>query len=514
VSETFNSDDSALFIVDPDKDDHPICFPMPQRLAALTVVLLVLGGSTPAPLLAQPADSLLRGEFWRAQGLRIMETWTREARTENGLFYAELDRQWTPSDSTTVYPGMLARHLFSVSTAYLMSGDAVHLQHAERMLDFLIEHGWDEQYGGWYNAVTRDGKVVDADKDLFMQIYATTGLALYALATHDERARTYLQRSRRFVETHAWDDVHGGYVDVLHRDGRVKNPVKDFSPQLAPLSGYLLYLYPATRDSTYLRKAEHIMDLTLTQMQGDDGWIRERFAKDWTFLPTDSKNSHLNIGHNVEVAWLLLRLHALTGTDRYREKGLALTDQLLQNAFHENTGAWLHKIARTDRSESPDEAVWWVQAYGNMLLLYAYRTTGKARYFEAFRKSARFWNEAFVDATHGATVLKTTLDGRVTAGDKAVRTKTSYHALEHAFLTSLYLDLWTNNASTTLHYRFDRPQTKRLFPLPVEDTPRIERMLVNDTLQTPPDTVNEALRLPAEGPVRLQIDLSSAPRSP
>jgi mannose/cellobiose epimerase-like protein (N-acyl-D-glucosamine 2-epimerase family) len=176
-------------------------------------------------------------------------------------------------------------------------------------------------------------------------------------------------------------------------------------------------------------------------MRDERGWILERLASDWSFLPDDAKNSHINVGHNLEVAWLLLRLHALTGKDRYRRTGLALTDTLFDHAFHDETGAWRHKLRRTDPSRSPDTAVWWVQGYGNMLQLYAHRTTGDPRYLEAFRKGAHFWTDAFVDREQGGTVLRTTLDGTVVDGDKAVRTKTSYHAAEHALLLALYLDL-------------------------------------------------------------------------
>lgn len=420
---------------------------------------------------ASRTDSILQGSFWKQQGLNtILPAWTEHAQTDEGLFYAELDRAWTPQDTTTQYPGMLARHLYSYSAAYLMSGRTTHLEQADRILDFLIEHGWDEEYGGWYNAVSRSGTVVDADKDLFMQIYATTGLALYSIVTRDSTAETYLERSRTFMQEHAWDERHGGYVDVLNRDGSVTSDLKDFSPQLAPLSGYLLYLYPATRDTSYLRTAERIMKLTLTHMQNDRGWIRERFARDWTFLPEDAKNSHLNVGHNAEVAWLLLRLHALTGTEKYRREGLALTDRLLEHAFHEETGAWIHKLDRTDLSEHPDEAVWWVQAYGNMLQLYAYRTTGDERYLDAFRKGAQFWNEAFVNEESGGTVLRTTLDGTVTGGAKAVRTKTSYHAMEHSLLNHLYLTLWVEDEPVQLHYRFSDPDRGAVPPLPIEGT--------------------------------------------
>ncbi len=475
-------------------------------------LILTLGGAS--SLFAQPADSLLQESVWKTQGLNpILSAWTQNARTDEGVFYAHLDRTWTPTDSTTQHPGMLARHLFSYSAGYLMSGRDEHLQRAEEVFDFLIEHGWDQQHGGWYNAIRRSGEVIDADKGLFMQIYATAGVALYSIVTRDERAQKYLRRSRNFLQEHAWDEQHGGYVDGLNRDGSVQSSAKDFTPQLAPLSGYLLYLYPATRDSSYLREAERIMDLTLTHMQDDRGWILEHFARDWTFRPNDSQNSHINVGHNLEVAWLLLRLHALTGTESYRRKGLALADQLLDYAFHEETGAWVHRLKRTNPKQGNDSAVWWVQAYGNMLQLYAYRMTSEDRYLEAFRKGARFWNDAFVDDEQGGTVLRTTLDGTVVAGDKAVSSKTSYHAVEHALINYLYLGLWVNDEPVTLHYRVANPNGNRFYPLPIEDSPQIKRLLVNDTPQTVPNTPNGSIRLPTEGPARITIDMTSTPDS-
>jgi len=496
---------------------------MLHRLAALCLGAILALGSAPPSLHAQPTDSLLQGPIWKAQGLtNILPAWTEHARNRAaGGFYSGLDRDWTPTDTTHQYPGMLARHLYSYSAGYLMNGQTAHLQQARTTFDFMVEHGWDERFGGWYNAVRPSGAVADSSKDLFMQIYATTGLALYYIVTRDSVAKEYLARSRRFMKEHAWDEQHGGYVDVLARNGSVKSAVKDFSPQLAPLSGYLLYLYPATRDSTYLREAERIMDLTLTHMQGDRGWIRERFARDWTFLPNDSKNSHLNVGHNLEVAWLLLRLHALTGTNQYRREGLALADTLLEHAFHDETGAWRHKLKRTDpsqpldsdRKETPDTAVWWVQAYGNMLQLYAYRTTGKERYLDAFRSGARFWNEAFVDEMYGGTVLRATLDGTVVDGEKAVRTKTSYHAVEHALLNFLYLTLWVNEDPVTLHYHIDGPFEEQFFPLPVETDPTVQRITVEGRAQTPPGAEGLRLQVYGRGPADITVTLTDSTRT-
>lgn len=461
--------------------------------------LLILILSLPLSSFGQSPDSLLQGSFWRFQGHSIvLSEWTDHAGTESGGFYAELDREWTPTDSTTQYPGMLARHVFSYSAAYLMDGEERYLRRADRALNFLIEHGWDEQYGGWYNAVSQTGRVVDPKKDLFMQIYATTGLALYWIATRDARAKTYLDRSREFMDEHAWDHENGGYVNVLNRDGTIESDQKRFSPQLAPVSGYLLYLYSATRDTTYLRRAETLMDLALTDMQDERGWILERFTADWTFLPDHSGNSHINVGHNLEVAWLLLRLYAITGTTAYRDTGLALTDKLLDQAFHPS-GAWRSKLRRTNPSEYRSTTTWWVQAYGNMLQLYAYRVTGKKRYLNAFRDGARFWNAHFVDPKHGATVLRADLDGGVADGAKAVRTKTSYHALEHALINSLYLSLWVNDTPATLHYRFQGPPEDPFHPLPIEVmNPVVEAVTIDGREQTPP--FSSPIPLEDEGP--------------
>jgi len=87
--------------------------------------------------------------------------------------------------------------------------------------------------------------------------------------------------------------------------------------------------------------------------------------------------------------------------------------------------------------------------------------------------------------------------------------------MEHALLNALYLDLWTGDTPATLHYRLDSPDIETVRPLPIEDRPRIERVRINGTKQTPPDTTAGTLRLPSSGhPIRLKIDMTSVPSSP
>lgn len=482
-------------------------------LSLVVAATLLLGGPF-KHVAAQSADRALdrstRPDFWKEQGIDVLSAWTRHARdTSHGAFYSHLDRRWNPTDGTEKYPGMIARHIFSYSAAYLMTGQSEYLDIASETMDFMVEHGWDKEYGGWYNAVSREGDVTDSAKDLFMQIYAATGLALYYTATHDERALHYVERTNQLLEEHAWDETHGGYVRALNRDLSVRASYKDFTPQGAVLSGYLLYLYHATHDAAYRNQMERVLDVMRGPMrQPGPPWIYERFAADWQFLPADPRNASINVGHNIELAWLLLRMQALVDVEDGQQDAQRLAEQLRQRALV-SSGAWVTDLERPEFTGRSNEASWWMQAYGNMLMLTLYEATGEASALRDFRRGAQFWNSAFVDSTYGGTVLRTTLDGTVTRGAKAVRSKTSYHTLEHALLNYLYLGLWVRNEPVTLHFRIESPNSgEMLYPLPIAADATIQQVTINGAPWTDFDAEVPAVHLPPrENPIRVTVTM-------
>lgn len=460
-----------------------------------------------------PDSPLFTGEFWRDQGLQdVLPYWTRYGKDqEQGAFYALLDRTWQPQGDLHKYPGMVSRHLFSYATAYLLSGDEAHLREAEEVFAFLAEHGWDHVSGGWYDEVDRSGAVVESSKDLFNQAYAVTGLAMYYFVTHDTRAKEYIARSLEILEEHAWDDENGGYVRSLNRDLSVKETRKDFAPQIAPVSGYLMYLYPATRDTVLLRRMEAIMALVLDRTRDQEaGWVTGRFDESWNPVrPRDEVR--VNVGHNLETGWLLMRLHLLTGNDGYRQTGLEFGDAMLDRAFQAENGAWALQLDLETGEVARETTPWWIQAYGNMVQLYQYRITGDPRHLEAFRKGAEFWNDAFIDPEYGAAYLSVFLDKRLDRGDKGVRTKTSYHSMEYALLNYLYLNLWVADRPAELHFYVADPGAgERLYPSPVEDPDiRIARVEINGREWKDFDPVGGSIDLPGSGPARIKVVLTT-----
>lgn len=473
------------------------------------LVLLLLFISCGQP---RHESKLLDGDTWKQQGLEtVIPAWTKNAvDSTDGQFYAFLDREWNPYKEDTKYPGMMSRHLFSYSVAYMLSGEQRYLDKADKLFDYLIDRGWDQQYGGWYYALDPKGQAVDTKKDLFMNIYAATGLTMYYMVTHDETAMNYIQKTRTLLQQHAWDAQHKGYYRILDREWNVTNANKVFTPQVAPVSGYLLYLYAATRDQQYVEQAEKLMALVSEHLQDPElGWIRESFDREWNPQASSKSQERINVGHNIEVSWMRLRLSAITGDSTYKQKAEQLYKKLHKYAAT-SQGAWLHKMPLTNPKEHGQTTPWWIQAYGDMLQLAMYQYGKHPESLEYYKKSAAFWNKGFVDEQYGGTVLSATLDGQIDRGDKAVRTKTSYHAMEHALLNHLSLNLWVQDQPVELYFhRNAESDSQPLCPLPIYDEEAaITKLSIDGETREVPGNAKKCIPLPdvSQGKIKVTIE--------
>jgi len=444
----------------------PLLYPL------IWAILISLSGCGQSPKKTQEIPT---GKFWKQQGTeKVLDHWTKHAIDKKyGAFYTFLDRKWEPYNGTKKYPGMISRHIFSYSVGYMLTGDRKYLDKAAEAKDYIIKNAWDKKYGGWYDALSKEGAVTDSTKDGFYQTYAITGLAMYYMVTHDKEVLELLRKSHKIMTEHAWDKKYGGYFRKLNRDLTVAEDKKSFSPQLAPLSGYQIYLYVATREKIFLEQMERLMDVALKKMRKPESpWVLEQFDRKWNYTYKPKPNgTELNTGHNAELAWMLFRLYDLTGNDNYIENALAITEPLYNYGFDDSSGLWYHRIGLDNPSKHSDYSPWWVQAYGNMLSLYLYHHTYKPIYLKAFRKGAKFWNKHFIDDKYGGAYLSVNTDGSILKGVKAVRTKTSYHSVEHGLLNYLYTNLWVKHKPVTLYFQVNSSKKgEKLYPLPIEDS--------------------------------------------
>ena len=418
-----------------------------------------------------PVSNVQDGRYWKDQAINdILPYWTDNAMDrDSGAFITNLDAQWKHGSDSRKYPSMIGRHIFSYSVAYLMTGTEEYLDIAEQTKDFLLEKAWDTEHGGWYDVLNRDGTPDIRTRNMFIQTYALTGLAMYYFVTHDREVLEYIIETDRHLETAMLDSLNGGYYNVAGNDWQIIDPNKSFASQVAPVSGYLLYMYLATGDSVYLERSRKIMDWVSDRMRDPgSGWILEYFDRNWSMLESDP--DIINVGHNIEVAWMLLRLTMLNGTGGIPETARQLEDLLYAAAFRKETGLWLTTLGRRDPGITDDFTYWWIQAYGNMYSLCSYRISGNKERLDHFIKGAEFWDSCFLDRDNGDTFTSVYLNGVAKDSTKANPYKTSYHSIEQCLLNYLYLSFWVNHELVRLHFRIMDPREgDLLFPVLVED---------------------------------------------
>jgi len=392
-------------------------------------------------------------------------------------------RDWKPVNDTVRFPSMIARNLFGYSVGYLLGGNEADLNMAKQLKTYLLRYAWDEQYGGWYDALSPEGKPSRTTKSTFVQLYVNTGLTLYYVVTKDSTVRSFIDRSNDLLETNAWDHEHDGYFDQLQRDWSVGSEVKTISSQLAPASGYLLYLYLATREDKYIKQAERIMGTILDKMvDPQTGWVLETFDRSLNYQPGKDDETEINIGHNIEVAWTLLRLYIITRNEAYLTAAKSLADRIHQYGFNPSTGIWYANIGNQQPQLHTGYTHWWIQAYGNMFDLYLAQIFPEGEYLASFRQGATFWDSYIMDKQYGDSFLTVTETGEVTDDRKANQFKASYHNMEHCMLNALYLANWINREPVTLHFSIvNSHQGELLFPIPIEtlDT-EVAAVRIND----------------------------------
>lgn len=451
---------------------------------------LLVSGCTKHRAADQRGDDLLEAGHWKKQTLEdIIPPWTKHAIDPlDSSFFSTLDANWHPVADTIKYPSMIARNLFSYSVAYLLSGKEQYLTIATKTKNYLLSRAWDEQYGGWYDALNRQGDPHMKGKSTFVQVYVITGLAMYYFVTQDQEVLDYVNRSNDLLEKNVWDGSRGGYYDDIARDWKVNTEVKSFASQLAPVSGYLLYMYLATNDSKYLQQAERISDVVLSHMiDPDTGWVLESFDKNWQYLPGKRGREEVNIGHNIETAWCLARLYRLNNREHYLKAATVLSDSLHRYGFNSATGFWYETIGNEDPTDHVDFTYWWIQAYGNMFDLYMAGVSKERRYVDHFLKGAAFWDRYFLDREKGDTHFSVFANGEVKDSRKANQYKAAYHNVEHGLLNHLYLGAWVNPTVLTLHFKIaSAAQGDRLYPLPIESlNGHLGEVRINGEVHTP-----------------------------
>jgi mannose/cellobiose epimerase-like protein (N-acyl-D-glucosamine 2-epimerase family) len=410
----------------------------------------------------EKSDSdVMDGEYWRSQGLtQVIPFWQKHVVDSiNGGFFLNLSREGNPLPPFDKHPAMIGRQIYGFTCAYLLSGDEEYLKSARHGAEYLLDYAWDKEYGGWYDLLDEKGNPKSTSKTVPNELYTNVGLAHYYFVTGDKRVLEKIIESIKIRKTFAHDSINGGYFQTLNRDLSVNDSTKSKHSHYGYTSSLLINLMLFTRDKEVSDFAEELMNLSIDHMTDPSyGWFNGFPSPNdiiWNPVKRSINGKEvISAGAQLTATLSLLRMYEATGNKIYGERGMALGKQLMNSAYDSESGIWLDNIEKEPPFAPADTSNvwWWLQSYGIFTQLHLYHLTGEVQYLKTFSKMASFWSDNFIDKEFGGAYQSVTPSGTVLNTAKASPWKASYHEMETALLNYLYLNLYVNKKSSTLHF--------------------------------------------------------------
>ena len=394
------------------------------------------------PAAAQPTAAeveRVRSGFERMLRENILPFWYPQVIDEEGGGYRlnhDASGAWQgPTDKALV---VQARTLWFFSRLYNAGyGSQEHLQAADHGYAFLRDALWDDAFGGFFWAVSANGKVATRpNKHLYGQAFALYALVEYAQASGRGEVLHMADSLFYLIEEKAHDAAYGGYAEWFRRDWApgpesdhymgVASDVKLMNTHLHLMEALTTYWELSADELARERLLELILIQSNAVVRKGVGACTDQYTRRWKPL-LDAPRARVSYGHDVENTWLLATACRAAGVpngplvDLYR----LLVDNALRYGFDHARGGF-YEAGDLGISADDRDKVWWVQAEGLVGLLSLYQLTGDGAYWDAFIKTYD-WIEAHqVDWRGGDWHAEIGIEGRA-AGNKASAWKSPYH---------------------------------------------------------------------------------------
>lgn len=353
-----------------------------------------------------------------------------------------------------------ARHLWVTSQVAMRYGDSSFLNYAAHGFEFLKAKMWDQQNGGFYELVNKQGVPIQNDKPqktAYGNSFAIYGLAAYYKASRNKEALELAKKTFYWLEKHSHDKLYKGYYQSLGLDGTpIKRDetfastsevgYKDQNSSIHLLEAFT-ELYHVWPDKLLKQRLEELLILIRDTIVNKDHYMNLFFTEDWTavsFKDTSKENinthyylDHVSFGHDVETAYLMFEAsEALEREDHeYTLKvGKAMVDHSLENGWDTKLGG-LYDGGYYFKGKSELEIVnsdknWWSQAeaLNTLLLMDSYFPKDDHNYNTRFMELWTYVDTYFLDHIHGGW-YEWGLDVRAESkkGDKGHIWKATYH---------------------------------------------------------------------------------------
>ena len=386
----------------------------------------------------------------------------------------------------------ISRMVYGMACAYMLTGKDLYLDAAEKGTEYLRDKmkftDTDTGLIYWYHgqkvgASGEEQKLLVSefgdDYDCipaYEQIYALAGPIQTYRLTGDPRILDDAEKTVDLFDECFKDPEKGGYYSHIHAVtlsaheeslGRNKakknwNSVGDHAP------AYLINLWLATGEERYKKMLEDTFDTISAHFPDYDNspFVQEKFFDDWSKDQTWGwQQNRAVVGHNLKIAWNLMRFYSEMGKDTYLQLAKKIADLMPQVGYDTQRFGWYDVVERVlgenekfHRYAWHDRKAWWQQEQGILAYLIL---QGHMPNEEAYKKyadeSAAFYNAFFLDHNDGGAYFNVLANGIPflvgTERFKGSHSMSAYHSTELCFLSTIYIDLMIKKRPLDLFFK-------------------------------------------------------------
>ncbi len=289
---------------------------------------------------------------------------------------------------------------------------------------FMQKHGHDGNLN-WYFSLTRDGKPLVQPYNIFSDCFATMAFGQLYKATGDEEYGRIAKSTFGNILKRR-DDPKG----VYNKQVSGTRPLKGFSlPMiLCNLSLEIEHLLPEKLvDETIDKVLYEVMEVF---HQKDSGLILENVNPDGSF--SDSFEGRLlNPGHAIEAMWFIMDLSVRLQRPKLAEKAVEIVLQTLEKGWDKEYGGIFYFLdikGKPPQQLEWDQKLWWVHMETLISLIKGYQLTGNPKCLQWFEKVHQYTWPNFADPEYGEWFGYLNRRGEVLLPLKGGKWKGCFHA--------------------------------------------------------------------------------------
>ncbi|WP_372950689.1 AGE family epimerase/isomerase [Mariniphaga sp.] len=328
----------------------------------------------------------------------VVPFWENHSKDEElGGYFTCLDREGKVFD-TDKFIWLQGREVWMFSTLFnKVEQKQQWLDMALHGAKFLQKHGHDGNLN-WYFSLKRDGKPLVQPYNIFSDCFATMAFGQLYKATGNEE---YGQIAKNTFE------------NILKRSDNPKGEYNKLVPGTRPLKGFSLpmilcnlsleieHLLPEQLVDETIKKVLHeVMEVFY---QPDSGLILENVKPDGSF--SDSFEGRLlNPGHAIEAMWFIMDLSVRLQRPELAEKAVEIVLRTLEYGWDEDFDGifyFLDVKGNPPQQLEWDQKLWWVHIETLISLIKGYALTKNEKCLTWFEKVHDYTWSHFADRVHG-----------------------------------------------------------------------------------------------------------------